>query len=208
MSDNRYLSYQERSALYKRIYNLSLEECYKGVQTACAFFGIPMPAKIIDQTGNPKEGTAFLNWDPTSYADDQLQFNLDELRSLGVVDYDSFTAVITHECAHRYFQNRTLPGINFGEWEDELVADFFLGVRASVENLKIDSVRKGLGMTTGAGTHPIGRLRYNYVRQGMILANFNLIQHKPINIEEFYQKFLEYRQSHLDELRQAEMTIF
>ena len=116
-----------RDLLYKCKYGLTEEECVIGIKEACDFFGMPMPQFVHDVTGKKAQQTASQSNDPNTFNDDILFYNLKELKSLGIDDYTAFTAVFTHECAHRYFQNRLLPGPNFGQWEGELVADFFMG---------------------------------------------------------------------------------
>jgi len=134
---------------------------------------------------------------------------VEQLKSLGVNNYIGFTAVFTHECAHRYFQNRLLPGPDFGQWEGELVADYFMGVRASLERMDITTVVNELAkQSTGSGTHPIGRLRWEYATYGKQEANFHLIHRNPFDIEEYFQYFLEYRLRHLDELRKVELKVY
>ena len=182
-----------RDLLYKCKYGLTEEECVIGIKEACDFFGMPMPQFVHDVTGKKAQQTASQSNDPNT---------------LGIDDYTAFTAVFTHECAHRYFQNRLLPGPNFGQWEGELVADFFMGVRASLQRMDISKVIDGLARSGGSGTHPTGSLRREYIVYGMQEANFHLIKGKPFDIEDYFQCFLRYRLNHLDELRKAELTVY
>ena len=198
-----------KDLLYRSQYGITEEECERGIQSACDFFGIPMPRAIEDLTNDPKGATMFKNWDDNRFDDDVLCFDLQQLKRLGVNNYVGFTAVFTHECAHRYFQGRLLPGIDFGQWEGELVADYFMGVRASLERMDITTVVNELAkQSTGCGTHPTGKLRWEYATYGKQEANFHLIHRKPFDIEEYFQCFLEYRQNHLEELRKAELKVY
>lgn len=198
-----------RDLLYRSQFGITEKECESGIIAACAFFGIPMPRMIEDLTYSPGGGTMFKNWDPNTYADDVLCYDLVQLKHLGVNNYTGFTAVFTHECAHRYFQNRFLPGPNFGQWEKELVADYFMGVRAALERQDITTIIDALAKnSTGSGTHPIGKLRQDYVIYGKQEGYYHIIHAQPFNIEEYFQRFLEYRINHLEELRRAEFKVY
>ena len=198
-----------KNLLYKSQYGITEDECIRGIQTACDFFGIPMPRAIQDLTDDPQGATMLRPFSPDSLTDDVLCYDLKELKRLGVNDYVGFTAVFTHECAHRIFQNRLLPGVDFGPWESELVADFFMGVRASLERQNITIVKNELAKHShGSGTHPIGKLRWEYITYGQQEGNFHLIHRQSFNAEEYFQCFLEYRQNHLEELRKAELKVY
>lgn len=192
----------------KSRYGITLEECMIGVQTACEFFNIPVPETIYDLTNNPDGQTMFINSDPESYNDDILCYDLEQLKTLGINSYSAFTACLTHENAHRYFQNKVIPGQMFGQWEGELVADYFMGVRAYLENLQIDSVIDGLASMRGCGTHPTGTLRKEYLNYGKTEAYLHTIRHIPFDIEDYYQCFLRYRQEHINDIRKAQMEIY
>lgn len=198
-----------KNLLYRSQFGITEEECQRGISAACAFFGIPMPRMIEDLTYRPGGGTMFKNWDPNSYSDDVLCYDLAQLKRLGVNNYTGFTAIFTHECAHRFFQNRLLPGPNFGQWENELVADYFMGVRAALERQDITTVINALGWNCpGTGTHPIGKLRQDYVIYGKQEGYYHMIHSSPFNIEDYFQRFLAFRQNHLQELREAELTVY
>ena len=62
--------------------------------------------------------------------------------------------------------------------------------------------------SSGCGTHPTGKLRWEYATYGKQEANFHIIHRKPFDIEEYFQCFLEYRQQHLKELRDAELKVY
>lgn len=198
-----------KNLLYKSQYGITEEECERGIRTACDFFGIPMPEAIQDLTDDPQGATMLRPFSPDCLTDDVLCYDLKELKELGVNDYVGFTAVFTHECAHRVFQNRLLPGPDFGQWEGELVADYFMGVRASLEGQDITIVKNELAKRSlGSGTHPIGKLRWEYITYGQQEGYFHLIHRQPFDVENYFRCFLEYRQNHLEELRKAELTVY
>ncbi|MBR1467917.1 MAG: hypothetical protein IJ606_04730 [Bacteroidaceae bacterium] len=198
-----------KGLLYRSQYGITEEECERGIRTACDFFGIPMPRAIEDLTRDPQGATMFKNWDDNRFDDDVLCYDLQQLKRLGVNNYTGFTAVFTHECAHRYFQGRLLPGPDFGQWEGELVADYFMGVRASLEEQDIAAIIDELAkQCTGSGTHPTGELRRKYVIYGKQEGYYHLIKGLPFDIEEYFRLFLEYRLNHIDELRAAELMVY
>lgn len=198
-----------KNLLYKSKYGITEDECVKGILAACDFFGIPMPRTIENLTNKPDGATMLRPFSPNSLTDDVLCYDLQELKVLGVNNYIGFTAVFTHECAHRVFQNRLLPGPDFGQWESELVADYFMGVRASLEGQDITVVKNELARHShGCGTHPIGKLRWEYTTYGQQEGNFHLIHRQPFDVEDYFQCFLEYRKNHLDELRKAELIVY
>ena len=123
-----------RSSIKKPLkYGLSEKDCIDGVESACAFFGIPMPALIADMTNNPNGQTMFLSSDKETYADDIICYDLEQLLRLGVQNVLAYSLVMTHECAHRLLQNTNLPGRDNGQWEEELAAEWINGTRAREE---------------------------------------------------------------------------
>ena len=138
---------------------LTPDDIRDGIQSACDFFNIPFPRMVEDLTNQPNGQTMFVNWDRGSYDDDVLCYNIQQLKDMNVDTKEAFSLVMTHECAHRVFQNTYFPGPNNGCWEQELACDFFMGVRAGLWNMDTSNVVMGLVRTTGSTTHPSGFLR-------------------------------------------------
>ena len=111
-------------------YGVSFFDCENAINETCEFFGMP-PAIIGDLTGVRGGQTMFvnLNRNRQSLMDDAICYDMEQLKDLGVTSKDAFSLVMTHECTHRLLQNTTLPGLNKGQWEQELCCDFFMGVR-------------------------------------------------------------------------------
>lgn len=187
---------------------LSKEQIINAIKTACDFFGIPMPQLVYDMTYNPQQGTAVINRMSNTYADDILQYNMRELLELGVTDLDAFTLVLTHECMHRVLQNTSLPGRRNGSWEKELACDFFIGVRAAMNGMDEDPVARGLGATRGADSHPVGPLRYTFIKQGKQIAYFDIIRHRPVSLQSMYQQFLELLAKYRGEIDRLQQPFF
>jgi len=209
ISDQRYPSFA--SFRYYRKYGLTLEDCQCGILSACRFFGIPSPATIADFTNNSTGGTMFLNRNNKSYADDVISFDLAELQRLAVHSKDAFTLIMTHECAHRLLQNTTLPGLNNGQWEEELCCDFFIGVRAALEQLPaeaLNSVCKGLINSPGASTHPTGKLRCEVIHFGCQVGCALLQNRQSCTISELLNCFEKWRQCHANIIRESQVQFY
>lgn len=129
------------------------------VTRACDFFGLPEVPVINAQ------GTCVWPNDSSSYEDDVLGFNREQLMSLGVSGEDSLTLIYTHECAHR-----TLQSTYTDEWEEELACDFFAGVHAGMKGMNIDNFEASLGQTPGGDSHPNGALRADFIEYGKQIA--------------------------------------
>lgn len=198
-----------KNLLDKCKFGLTEEECEKEILATCDFFGIPAPWLIQNMTNDNSRQTLIHPMDQKSLYDDILLYNLNELKGLGVSDRMSFSAVITHECAHRVFQNTLFPGSDSGQWEQELIADYFMGVRAGLQDMDITPVKNALAITPGSGTHPLGRLRDEYIGYGYFEGRKRLMNNNlPNNLDEYVQLFLAYRKNHLEDLYEAEMTIY
>ena len=107
---------------------LSDDMVMSAVHRACDFFGIPEVPVINAQ------GTCVWPNDSSTYDDDVLGFNREQLMGLGVGGEDSLTLIYTHECAHR-----TLQSTYTDDWEEELACDFFAGVHAGMKGMNIDN---------------------------------------------------------------------
>ncbi len=177
---------QEAANRFSSIFNLSTQEITSAIQSACAFFGMPYPQFVLDLT-NEGGQTMFCNYDKTSYQDDVICYNLRQLHSLGATNQVALSLIMTHECAHRYFQQSTFHGANNGAWEEELTCDYFMGVRAAIQNLDIRSVALGLARTGGAKSHPDGDLRYNAILYGMQTVEKYQTTGVPLTMDNFVE---------------------
>ena len=118
---------REAEEKFSNLFNLDIAQITDAIQSACAFFGLSYPNFVLDISRQPKGGTMVYNRDPNTDADDILCYDLNQLMALGVTNKDSFSLIMTHECAHRYLQGRILPSLNNGQWEQELACDFYMG---------------------------------------------------------------------------------
>ena len=157
---------REAEEKFSNLFNLDIAQITDAIQSACAFFGLSYPNMVLNLSRQPKGGTMVYNLDPETDADDILCYDLNQLMALGITNKDSFSLIMTHECAHRYFQGYDFPGLNNGQWEQELACDFCMGARAALEHMNIEKVVRGLGRTQGADTHPDGDLRAEAITGG------------------------------------------
>lgn len=192
----------------KVLYGMTEKECVDGVNEICEFFGIPVPVLIQNVTDNPRGSTCIYPNNPDTMEDDILCFDLKQLKSMGVSDKVTFMAVMTHECAHRVFQNHWFPGPDMGQWESEMVADYFMGVKIGLEGWDAAPIIRALEMVPGSGTHPVGKVRAEYVKLGRFEAHKRMIQRRTGTISDYLTSFLQYREAHSKELRKAELTIY
>lgn len=191
MTDSRtsYLRYLQ--------FGLTPQDIEEAISSACDFFDIPMPNEVYDLTYVQDGETMFLNYDPESYEDDVLCFNLHQLRDLNVDTKEAFSLIMTHECAHRVLQDTRFPGINDGAWEHELAADFLMGCRAGLWDMDDSRVRVGLLLTGSSPTHPDGALRALFIRHGMYIAREMQYHGIPLTLQNLLNEFMKFRKENL-----------
>lgn len=173
-------------ALSHEIKDMTLpdEMVLSAVSRACDFFGIP-EAPVINA-----QGTCVWPNDSSTYDDDVLGFNREQLMGLGVSGEDSLTLIYTHECAHR-----TLQSIYTDDWEEELACDFFAGVHAGMKGMNIDNFEASLGQTSGGDSHPNGALRAEFIEYGKQIAE----EMQARNIEVTYEGCIARLNQHLED---------
>lgn len=181
-------------------FGLSESDIRDAIKSACDFFNIPMPRMIQDLTNLENGETMFMNWDRGSYYDDVLCFNMQQLIDLNVDSKDAFSLVMTHECAHRVLQATQFPGVNNGAWENELAADFLMGVRAGLWNMDESKVALGLMMTNGCPSHPEGLLRALFIRHGKYVSQTMRWQGIPLTMQNLINEFMRFRNENLSEI--------
>ena len=189
-------------------FGLSQEDVYDAIQSACDFFKIPFPRMVKDLTDHPMGRTMFLNWDPCSYEDDVLCFDMKQLLDLNVDSKEAFSLVMTHECAHRVLQNTQFSGPNNGIWELELCCDYLMGVRSGLSNMDVSKITVGIMLTDGSPTHPEGALRAMFIRYGQYHAQEMQKQGIPTTIQNLLSEFDKYRLSVLPDIQSAQGKYF
>lgn len=160
------------------------EMVINAVQHACDFFGIP-EVPVVNA-----HGACVWPNDTSTFEDDVLGFNREQLMSLGISGEDSLTLIYTHECAHRMLQ-----GAYNDLWEEELAGDYFGGIHAGIKGINIDNFEASLGTTEGSYTHPNGALRAHFIEYGKEIAQKMIAR----GIEPTFDNCLEYLNMHLKE---------
>lgn len=189
-------------------FGLSDSDIRDAIKSACDFFGIPMPRMIQDLTDEQNGQTMFVNWDRGSYYDDVLCFNMQQLIDMNVDSKEAFSLVMTHECAHRVLQATVFPGVNGGIWENELAADFLMGVRAGLWNMDESGIATALLLTNSSPTHPEGTLRALFIRRGKYVAQAMRRQGMPLTIPNLLNEFIRFRDENLPEIRRFQRKYY
>lgn len=156
----------------------------EAANAACNFFGIE-EVPVVNA-----ESTCMWPNDASTYADDVIGFNREELTSLGINDEDSLMLTFTHECAHRTLQNTYTD-----DWKEELACDFFAGVHAGMKDVDIDKFEAAFGATEGGTTHPNGALRADFIEYGKQIAE----EMKARGVEITYERCIARLNDHLEE---------
>ena len=94
--------------------SLSNDQILYAINSACEYFHIPYPVLTRDLTNQKGGYTMFTNYDPRSYGDDVICYNMHELANLNVGSLDAFSLIMTHEAAHRVLQGVRFEGPNNG----------------------------------------------------------------------------------------------
>ena len=191
-----------------RRFGLSESEIKDAIQSACDFFNIPMPRMIQDLTNVQNGQTMFVNWDRGSYYDDVLCFNMQQLIDMNVDSKDAFSLIMTHQCAHRVLQRTSFPGVNGGAWENELAADFLMGVRAGLWDMDESRVALGLLMTNGSASHPEGALRALFIRHGKYVSRTMRAQCIPLTMQNLINEFMAFRNQNLNEIHRFQRKYY
>ena len=178
---------------FRDLFQLNIAEITDAIQSACKFFELSYPYMVLDVSRQPQGGTMVYNMDPTTDADDILYYDLNQLTAIGITNKDSFSLIMTHECAHRYFQECDFPGLNNGQWERELACDYFMGARGAIEDLRILAVANGIGSTPGADTHPDGDLRKRAIMAGYQMVQTMVQDNIPITLDNIMRGFNDFR---------------
>lgn len=172
--------------------SLSQQEIEEAIHSACDFFGIAYPMLIIDLSSKKYGQTMFVNTDPVSFNDDVICYSIQQLQELGVTDKDAFSLIMTHECAHRYYQQFSFDGPFEGHWKEELACDFYMGVRSVLQQMNIRGVLNGMYKLSGSPTHPDGDLRKDAIQFGINTVLQFLNNGTPRTLENYHKAILSY----------------
>ena len=85
----------KKSQRFKK-FDLSSKDIEDAIKSACDFFNIPMPAMIHDLTNLENGQSMFINYNPRSYDDDVLCFNMQQLIDMKVDSKEAFQVAVLH----------------------------------------------------------------------------------------------------------------
>lgn len=157
------------------------------------FFGLPDPAAII-----PIDETCMISWMKDSFFDDVIGFNQQQLIDMGITTKEAVDLVMSHEAAHRIFQDYDFKGVNDGAWEHELASDFMAGVRAGIDGINTEQFSDAL-MGSGGATHPTGNLRADFIDEGKEFVENYRAENNGQNPS--FEECREHLESHLKDSR-------
>lgn len=164
-------------------YGITEKECEQGVHEANDFFGLPH-TEVINATLS--SCTRMRPHDLSTIYDDEIFYNLEELKGIGVVGKQAFTLIMTHECAHRLFRFPQYKKYAKNAWEEELACDFFIGVRAGLHSLPgLPIVKRGLESTSAGVSHPEGYMRGEFIRIGEMHGRINAVNGRTPKFDDY-----------------------
>lgn len=188
---------------------LTEQEIKEAINSACEFFGIPYPAFVQDLSNFKFGSTMFVSVDPTSYGDDILYYNLNELAQLHVGTKEAFSLIMSHECGHRVLQSIRFEGPCNGSWQGELAADFLMGCRAGLFNMpQINNVIEGIGKTQGSKSHPKGYLRANFIKHGLLIAQQIRNESRPVSLQDLLNEYGKHYQEMWPYIKKDEKEVY
>ena len=156
-------------------FGVSEKDCIQAVQEANEFFGLPA-SEILDAMD-------------TLSKDKVIKCDFEQLMRMGMEGRKAFTLTITRENAQRKFK-----WVILRHWEKELVCDFFIGVRAGLNQMDVEAVRQGLANTPADKRHPEGCMRSEFIRIGLMHGRMNAVN----NTLPCFDKYMEFLADALD----------
>lgn len=141
-------------------YGLPDDVVFSAAHEACRFFN------LMDIPIEHSPSTCVNLGNPYIYEDDRLGFSREQLLGMNVHDHDTLSLIFTHEQTHRALQLMWCSG-QISDWQNELICDAFVGVRAEMEGLDAGPVRQSLSNGIDCPTHPGFDLRDAYITHGV-----------------------------------------
>ena len=181
-------------------YNLPHDVIQEAIHNACLFLG------LHDLPFDYDNEVCIYTKNPTTFTDDIIGINKEQLYQLDIHNKDNLSLIMTHETVHGLLQYISAMG-SLSPWQEELICDTFMGVRAAVENLSTNRVEEGLSRTLASDTHPYGELRVKYIEIGKEIANELMARDLPINPDNILSRINDYLKSDYDHIHEQE-TIY
>lgn len=179
-------------------YGLPDDVVENAVHEACDFLHM----NDLDIQGAKLTGV-YVN-DPTTLGDDVLGFNRQQLLDMGVHDEKTLSLICTHEAAHCLLQYLSSTH-SLTNWQTELSCDAFMGVRAAVEGLDIETVKATLSDTEASPTHPDGQLRLHYIDVGKHIGEDLKSHGIPVTADNIMERLSAYLQEDAGQILHQEV---
>lgn len=179
-------------------YELPHNVIQEAIHDACLFLG------LHDVPFDYDNEVCIYTRNPTTYSDDIIGINKEKLFQLDIHNKDNLSLIMTHETVHGLLQYISATG-DLSPWQEELICDTFMGVRAAVENLSSSRVEEGLSQTPASDTHPYGELRVKYIGIGKEIAEELLARDLPVSAENILSRINDYLKSDYDHIHEQEM---
>lgn len=163
------------------------------VKEAAEFFDLPLPvvhdscetmAKVISH----------------NMADYEVFYNWKSLGQSGINNKDAFNLVMTHELCHHVFRSTRFFYCRNEQWNQELVCDFMVGVRAEAYGIATGKYKYVVGSTKACITHPPGYFRKAMVEFGRKAARKVIDQGKKIKVFTLVDDFNEVMEVNCNQL--------
>lgn len=141
----------------------------ESVARICDFFHIESPMGI-------EEGmSTSVNLGNTStYGDEILFYNCEQLESMGITGQDGLDLVMTHEGTHIALQDLDT---GFNSYQEELCCDYMAGVRAGLNGMDVTQLENAFDGLSHDATHPDGSFRIEAIENGVEFAKEYMASH-------------------------------
>lgn len=127
------------------------------VHSASDYFGMPTPMTIMETPANGPAAVA--PGDIHSTFDDVVTYDRPSMAACHIATPEELDMVMTHETAHRAFQEGVFHDFPLASHQEELACDFMAGLRAGQEGWDIDGMQDVFRMWGTDSEHPGGNLR-------------------------------------------------
>lgn len=180
--------------------SFSHDDIVTSVHGASDFFGLPDPMKIIEHADTP---AAAVPGHAESAFDDLIMVNSSMLNDLQVTGSNELDMVMTHEAAHRFFQQGTFHDLPLASHNEELACDFMAGLRAGQEGWNVNTMQNVFSTWEIGPEHPAGNLRADILGFASNLA----LEHPDLSPTEAMPYLEDYLANHqVDVFSQIDMT--
>lgn len=142
---------------------------------------------------------------PFTYLDDKLTISPEQLTSKGIHDLNSLSLIATHEIVHTITQSMYATG-QITDWQSELIADKWMGIRAAMQGLDPTSVINSMQNEVDSSSHPGGDLRMRHIQEGYDMVQEMSDAGIPLNFDNLMNRAIAQVNSDSDVLPREQMA--